>query len=118
TARLDEEGALEHEKDRQVVLRVARFVGQGLHEDIELVNHGETEARLELAWELEVDFADLMEVRGGKRQQQAPVERHWQAEAGGAGELRFEYRHPRLPRGSHFRFVGGASSPAYEEGKV
>src|SRR5947208_2908181 len=49
----DGAGSLEHEKDRQVVIRVARFVGQGLHEDVEVTNHGETEAELEMAWELD-----------------------------------------------------------------
>jgi glycogen debranching enzyme len=91
-------------------------VGQGLHEDVELTNHGETEARLELAWELDADFADLMEVRGSKRQQEAPIDRHWQGE--GSGELRFEYQHPQLRRGSLFRFAGGDVAPRYEEGRV
>lgn len=88
------------ESDRQVVIRVARFVGQGLHEDVEVTNHGLTEARLELAWELAADFADLVEQRGGKRQQQAPVATRWRLTPEGYGELRFDYQHPQLDRGA------------------
>src|SRR5262249_29371864 len=70
-------GLSEGERDRQLVLRVARFVGRGLHEDVEVANHGLTDARLELAWELDADFADLVEARGGRRQQSAPVTTGW-----------------------------------------
>ena len=35
-----------------MIIRVARFVGLGLHEDLEVSNHGLTEARLEA---IEVD---------------------------------------------------------------
>src|SRR5262245_6239986 len=38
-ARLEDESSLVYEKDRQVVVRIARFVGQGMHEDVELTNH-------------------------------------------------------------------------------
>src|SRR5205823_12248564 len=101
---LDALGLSEGENDRQVVIRVARFVGQNLHEDVEVANHGPAEARLELAWELAADFADLVEQRGGRRQQQAPVETRWRLTPEGHGELRFDYRHPQLDRGALLTF--------------
>jgi glycogen debranching enzyme len=70
--------------DRQVVIRVARFVGQGMHEDVEITNHGLSAADLELAWELDTDFADLLEARAGARQQAAPRTVTWQAGRGPA----------------------------------
>lgn len=103
-AQRDALGLSEGEADRQVVLRVARFVGRGLHEDVEVANYGLTEARLTLAWELAADFADLVEQRGGRRQQQAPVETTWRAVPEG-GELRFDYQHPQLRRGALVRFL-------------
>jgi glycogen debranching enzyme len=91
--------ASSEERDRQVAIRVARFVGQGLHADIEVSNHGQGEARLELAWELAADFADLVFVRSGKREQSAPVASQWEEQSDGSGALRFTYQHPELHRG-------------------
>jgi glycogen debranching enzyme len=101
------------EADRELVLRVARFVGQGLHEDVAVTNHGLDEVRLEIAWELAADFADLNEARRGKRQQEAPVAADWRVGEGGEAELRFDYLHPRLPRGSlvRLRRHGTAAGP-------
>jgi glycogen debranching enzyme len=96
---LDALGLPQGERDRQVVIRVARFVGRGLHEDLEVTNHGLDEATLEIAWDLDADFADLMEARGGQRQQEAPVAVSWQVTGAGDGTLRFDYQHPRLRRG-------------------
>lgn len=111
--RLDPMGLPEHEADRQVVLRVARFCGQGLHEDIEITNHGTTSALLDLEWELDADFADLIEARSGKRQQQAPVETRWEGPC-----LQFSYKHPELPRGVSIEFESRGAAMRYEEGKV
>jgi glycogen debranching enzyme len=113
----DAQGLLEHELDRQVVVRVARFVGQGLHEDVEVTNHGLTEANFELAWELAADFADLVEARGGERQQEAPVAVDWQLTDEG-GELRLTYQHPQLHRGSIVRFRGPGFPPRREGDRV
>jgi glycogen debranching enzyme len=103
---VDALGLSREEADRQVVIRVVRFVGRGLHEDVEVANYGLTPARLDLAWQLAADFADLVEQRGGKRQQQAPVTTTWHPTPEG-GELRFDYQHPRLRRGSLVRVTGG-----------
>ena len=99
----------EEERNRQLAIRVAHFVGQGLHADIEISNHGQGEARLELAWELAADFADLVFVRSGKREQYASVESQWREEPDGNGALRFTYQHPELHRGVIVRLK---SSPA------
>ncbi|HEX9987499.1 MAG TPA: glycogen debranching N-terminal domain-containing protein [Chloroflexia bacterium] len=115
---VDALGLSVHEVDRQVVIRVARFVGRGLHEDVDVRNYGTTPARLELSWEAGADFADLMEARAGKRQQDAPVEMAWRDLPGGGGELRFDYKHPRLPRGVLLTFPGGPSSPRFEDERV
>lgn len=91
------------ERDRQVAIRVARFVGQGLHEDIKITNHGQSEAHLELAWELATDFADLVAVRSGKREQRAPIDSQWVEGSAGNGMLHFTHQHPELRRGSIVR---------------
>jgi glycogen debranching enzyme len=83
---------------------LARFAGQGLHQDLELANHGLTNARLEIVWEIAADFADLIEARDGKRQQYADVATNWRALDTGGGELRFDYLHPKLNRGALLTF--------------
>src|SRR5437764_10798218 len=82
-ATFDALGLSEGEADRQVVVRVARFVGRGLHEDLEVSNYGLTDAQLRLEWEVSADFAGLVEQRSGKRQQNAPVDSAWRSTDGG-----------------------------------
>jgi glycogen debranching enzyme len=41
-----------------VELRVSRFVGNGMHEDLDIINYSDRTVRLRLAVELDADFAD------------------------------------------------------------
>jgi len=115
---VDALGLSVHENDRQVVVRMSRFVGRGLHEDLEITNHGLSLAKLTLAWELEADFADLLEARGGARRQTAPVETHWQPDPGTVSTLRFDYEHRQLRRAVEFRFNSHGRQLDYESGRV
>jgi glycogen debranching enzyme len=46
----------------------SRFVGDGLHEDLDITNHGDAPAELRVEFLLDADFADLFEVKlGGPR---------------------------------------------------
>ncbi len=115
--KLDHMGLPEHELDRQVVLRVGRFCGQGLHEDIHITNYGTTPAHLELTWQLDADFADLIEARSGKRQQTAPISTEWEPSETG-GTLRFSYQHPELHRASLVGFTARGAEMRCENGEV
>jgi len=92
------------EHDRELVLHVRRFVGRGMHEHVDLVNYGMRDSRVEVAWGVAADFADIVEARGGVRQQQAPVSAAWQMSPLGQGELRLEYQHPQLSLGTRVTF--------------
>src|SRR6266545_692359 len=59
---------------------------------------------LEIAWELDADFADLLEAQAGERRQQAGV-----TTSASKGELRFRYRHPELPIETTVRAQGPGS---------
>jgi glycogen debranching enzyme len=88
-----------------IELQINYLLGDGLHLDIYVTNHALAPATLELRWEFEADFADRSEAEQGERQQQAPVERCWQAcQAGGALVLR--YCHPRLEHAAEIQFFG------------
>jgi glycogen debranching enzyme len=69
-----------------VELRVSRFAGEGLHEDLDLTNFARGATRFALAIELDADFADLAET-GGTREQLGTIERSWLDER----TLRFAY---------------------------
>lgn len=81
----------EQPSQQTVELRLSRWIGEGLHEDVELTNHTQiaTSVRLELA--VEADFADEGELRGG-REQRGTLTRTFRASPDGRGELVFEYR--------------------------
>jgi glycogen debranching enzyme len=111
-------GLSKNELDRQVVITISRFVGEGMVEETEIANHGLTPSSLKIAWEVEADFAGLLEARSGKRQQSAPVSRSWEGSPGGAGELRLDYEHPDLSRGVIVRFEADGLSFGYEENNV
>lgn len=70
-----------------VELRVSRFAGDGLHEDLDLTNFATEATRFTFAIELDADFADLAE-SGGERRQRGTIERRWLDER----TLRFDYR--------------------------
>jgi glycogen debranching enzyme len=74
-----------------VELRVSRFVGDGCHEDLDLVNYTGQKVSLTLEIELDADFADQQEI-SGKRQQKGKQEQKWRDLDGGGGELVFDYR--------------------------
>lgn len=93
-----EGGSKAQEEDRQIVLRVARVVGQGMYEEVEVTNYGLTTAHVQLAWQVATDFTDLMEVRDGQRSPRESAAGRWQAASAGQGELRIDHPDTRLQR--------------------
>ena len=66
-------------------LRLSRYVGGGLHEDVDLTNFTQHATVFVLELELDADFADLEETRG-ERRQHGTLEAAWRAD-GEAAEL-------------------------------
>jgi glycogen debranching enzyme len=98
--------------EKAIEIQVNRYVGNGLHQDVHVSNHGLAEATVTVGIELDADFADQREATQGKRQQSAPVERSWKAGEDGA-ELTFTYTHPKLPHASAIRFYGAGKFAAH-----
>ncbi len=88
-----------------IELQVNGFVGGGLHLDVHVSNHALALTKIAVSWNFDADFADRAEAEQGERQQNAPVERRWNLEAG-QGTLSFIYRHPKLSHGTEIRFSG------------
>jgi glycogen debranching enzyme len=71
-------------------VRRLRFVGGGLHERIELQNHGREDVRVELRLAAGNDFADLFEIKDRVRDRSDEITRD---HAPDGSRLTFSYRH-------------------------
>jgi glycogen debranching enzyme len=113
-----------------VELRLSRFVGDGFHEDVDLVNHNQKPVSLELELELDADFADLEEVQDRKRRQRGDLRHRWLRLKKGVWELDFDYRVSHryahqgergiasLHRGVAIRIERAGSPPSYRNRRI
>jgi glycogen debranching enzyme len=109
-------------------LRVSRFVGEGVHEDVDLTNFSQHPTRFRLSVEIDADFADQVEV-AGTRQQQGTITRRWRATESGA-DLEFDYvadhhyehqgerGHATVRRGVVVRIRAATSEARDEDGRI
>jgi glycogen debranching enzyme len=119
-------GQMRHETEQTLELRVARFVGDGVHEEIELTNYSNQPTAFTFAIAVDADFADLSETHR-ERRQRGTLQHGWSDED---SRLTFEYRAEhdfsnqsergtaRLHRAVTLHFTGAATAPRYEEGRV
>jgi glycogen debranching enzyme len=111
-----------------VELRLSRYVGEGLHEDVDITNFTQEPVTLRLSLEIGADFADQAETHD-ERQQRGACKAVWD-ESGEAWEWRAEYeaRHrydhqgdagkARLRRGVAVRFTHVDSEPRWNSNSV
>src|SRR5688572_30238427 len=100
-----------------VEVRIDRRLGRGMVERLDLLNHGMVPRTVELSLELAADFADVLEVANGRRQQSG--ERRTIARSD-AVEIRYQAsRNDRTTeRGLRIRCTAGElplASPDHEE---
>jgi glycogen debranching enzyme len=82
------------EKDpaqQTVELRLTRYVGAGMHEDVDVTNFTQTHTSIRLELEVDSDFADPHEA-GGQRKQRGKLERRWKLRNSNEAELEYDYR--------------------------
>ncbi len=65
---------------RTVRLMLSRSIGEGLHEDIDLVNNGLHLARFNVEIAIRADFADIFEVRSGHIMRRGRITSDWSAD--------------------------------------
>lgn len=82
-------GSLGAASQETVELRVSRYVGEGLHEDLDITNFTQHRTSFEFAVEIDADFADQIETKS-RRLQHGELKREWRPCAGGR-ELVFDY---------------------------
>jgi glycogen debranching enzyme len=122
-------GQVQEASQQTLELRLSRYVGWGIHEDVDLTNFTQQPTAFRLELEVDADFADQMETKG-ERQQRGELARKWRQTEEGVWELVFDYcaEHAydhqghtgtaRLQRGLTLRVESAASVPTYEDGRL
>lgn len=82
-------GALGAASQETLELRVSRYVGEGLHEDLDITNFTQQPTSFEFTLDIDADFADQIETKS-RRLQQGELKREWRP-ATGVCELVFDY---------------------------
>ncbi|HEY0600339.1 glycogen debranching N-terminal domain-containing protein [Brevundimonas sp.] len=111
-----------------VELRLSRYVGGGMHEDVDLTNFARWPVELELTLELESDFADSAET-GGARRQRGRKTSVWTAaddswELTTTYEATHRYAHQgdegvaRIRRGLGVRFSNATTPPRRKRDRI
>jgi glycogen debranching enzyme len=120
-------GQVEQMSQQTLELRLSRYVGSGMHEDVDLTNFTQQPTSFQLELELDADFADQGEIEG-ERKQQGDINQEWCEVAEGVWELSFDYRAEheydqqgnrgiaRIYRGVRLRIEKATSIPSYQKG--
>ena len=98
-----------------LAMTITRAVGEGIHEDIEVVNYGLQVVRFNLEIAVRSDFADLFEVKAHEFVRRGRIVTDWDDDA---GELRTSYTNREFQREFRYRFARSKVSPAYANGRI
>lgn len=96
-------------------LTVERTLGQGLHEDLDITNHGLKPSQFFLELTPASDFADIWDVRARRLLRRGEIESLWNADT---MELVTSYRRDDYARGFSFRMNKTDSEARYANGRV
>jgi glycogen debranching enzyme len=96
-------------------LVISRAVGEGIHEDLDVTNHGGGAVRFNLEIATRSDFADIFEVKSHKFVRRGRIESAWDQER---GELHARYANRDFLRSLVFRPANSSSSPHYANGRI
>jgi len=108
-------------------LRISRFVGGGMHEDLDLTNFTQQELSVQLVLHVDADFADQETAKSND--QRGSCHRQWQC-LDDAWQLVFDYRAEHayhhgieqgvacLHRGMTLRIENAASPPSFDDGRI
>ncbi len=96
-------------------LVVGRTLGEGLHEDFELVNHGDQVVRFNLEVAIRSDFADLFEVKSDTIVRRGRINTEWSQKA---SRLRTSYVNGDFEREVTVRARRVRPAPIYANGRI
>jgi glycogen debranching enzyme len=122
-------GLVDPSAEDTLELRLSRYAGQGLHEDVDLTNFSLHQSSFLFELEVDADFADQIETRS-YRQQQGELKREWRQTTPGVWELAFSYHaehtyhHPvetgtaAIDRQLTLQVENSSSPPVYSDGRL
>ena len=94
---------------------IGRVIGEGLHEDLDLRNHGEKPARFNLEIAMRSDFADLFEVKSKRVIRRGQVTTGWSASG---ARLRTAYTNQDFHRDLTVKVRQCPTPPVYANGRL
>jgi glycogen debranching enzyme len=98
-----------------LALVIARTVGEGIHEDLDVTNYGRTPVQFNLEIALRSDFADLFEVKAHRFVRRGHIVTAWDERR---GELTTAYSHRDFHCRFLYRLSDSGSSPAHANGRI
>ena len=98
-----------------VGLVIGRSIGGGLHEDLDLVNHGAQAVQFNLEIAVRSDFADLFEVKSGRIVRRGRITTEWSQKA---RRLSTHYRNQDFRREVAISIRRSATRPVYANGRI
>jgi glycogen debranching enzyme len=110
---MTEDGAV---PEGTLALVVSRTISDGIHEDLDLTNHGPDPIRFNLDLALRSDFADLFEVKAHRFVRRGRILTHWDEHN---LSLHTTYRNADFKRSVVYRILNRAGAPPhYANGRV
>jgi glycogen debranching enzyme len=96
-------------------LEIGRCLTDGLHEDLDLVNHGAETVQFNLEIAIRSDFADLFEVKSGRIVRRGQITTEWSSSR---ARLRTAYVNEDFRRAITISAKGSSSAPVYANGRI
>jgi glycogen debranching enzyme len=100
---------------RSLALALNRSIGRGVHEDLDLVNHGMKPVRFNLEIAVRSDFADVFEVKSGQIVRRGRIVTEWSDDK---SQLRTVYRNEDFCREVTIHTRQSQSRPVYANGRI
>jgi glycogen debranching enzyme len=100
---------------RTLGLVLSRSISGGVHEDLDLVNHGMKPVRFNLEIAIRSDFADLFEVKSGHIVRRGRIATEWSDDK---SQLRTIYRNKDFCREVNILARRNGSRPVYANGRI
>lgn len=98
-----------------LALVISRSVAEGIHEDLDVTNHGLERVRFNLEIALRSDFADIFEVKSRDFVRRGRIVTEWGQKR---TELRTSYVHGDFRRRFTYQVLNNGSPPAYANGRI
>ena len=96
-------------------LNIGRCIGGGVHEDLDLVNHGQERATFNLEIAVRSDFADLFEVKSGRIVRRGKITTAWSEPL---ARLETRYVNKSFQRDVVIHIKNCTSKPVYANGRI